>query len=855
MIPVGVRYIIHVLIILLLFVILSCKTSNRHPSVKLNKSKHDKASILLEKINHLNETGKYAEAIPLAKALLELVKKEKGPNHQGVVACLNVLGGLYNSLGDYSKAELNLRRSLELIVKLEGMNSPAVATSLGLLSKVYINLGDFNKAKPLAKEALLIREKTYGKDHFMISTSLNTLGEIHLNLNEYEEAEPLFIRAIEIRKKHQNAHSLLIVINNLARLYYNIQNYESAKMLADTGLELGKNALGNNHIHIAETLNLLGIINAALGDYESAFQYMKDAQIIHLQSIDHMKGFTSEKQKLEFIAKMNKDLYIFLSLIFSELTESPDSIKEGLNIVLKRKGIVLEVQKQFQKALLSGDKKALMTFNKLSEVRSILSKLAFTAPDDTAILSFKDKMHRLKVEKDHLEVQLSTYSNPYTLYLKKADANCFNVASALPRNSALIEIIRIRDFNFNTKVVEKKRWGNETYYGFILKSATPNKVQFVKLGNADYIDSAISSYKKAIKDFGNIEQEEAIEITSRTYRTLFLPIEKKLDGISKIFISPDANLNLLPFEILLQPNERFLVEDFTVNYLTCGRDLLGFQSHSAESQASVIIGNPDFDLDIQKKIQIPDQSDVQDYTYKNTIDSNQLGKMHFEPLLGAEKEALLIADLIGHDNVKLYLGKEATGDIFMQIKNPKFLHIATHGFFLSEDKLDVSQSQNQRGFKKAQKKKIRKEFQIENPLLRAGLAFAGANKVLEGKSHVNGIITAEKILGLRLLGTDMVVLSACETGLGKIKGGEGVFGLRRAFTQAGARSLVMSMWSVPDLETSELMANFYRNIIFGKMNRAQALRQAIVQQIGIVRKRYGMAYPFYWGAFIFMGEY
>ena len=101
----------------------------------------------------------------------------------------------------------------------------------------------------------------------------------------------------------------------------------------------------------------------------------------------------------------------------------------------------------------------------------------------------------------------------------------------------------------------------------------------------------------------------------------------------------------------------------------------------------------------------------------------------------------------------------------------------------------------------------------------------------------------------------MVVLSACETGLGKIKGGEGVFGLRRAFTQAGARSLVMSMWSVPDLETSELMANFYRNIISGKMNRAQALRQAIVQQIGIVRNRYGMAYPFYWGAFIFMGEY
>ena len=121
--------------------------------------------------------------------------------------------------------------------------------------------------------------------------------------------------------------------------------------------------------------------------------------------------------------------------------------------------------------------------------------------------------------------------------------------------------------------------------------------------------------------------------------------------------------------------------------------------------------------------------------------------------------------------------------------------------------------------------------------------------------HVDdGIVTSEEILGLQLRGTDMVVLSACDTGLGEVKTGEGVFGLRRAFTQAGARSLVMSMWAVPDKETKELMVEFYKNILSGKMNRCQALRQAALKEMTIVKERYGYANPFFWGAFVFMGE-
>jgi len=149
-----------------------------------------------------------------------------------------------------------------------------------------------------------------------------------------------------------------------------------------------------------------------------------------------------------------------------------------------------------------------------------------------------------------------------------------------------------------------------------------------------------------------------------------------------------------------------------------------------------------------------------------------------------------------------------------------------------------------------------KKIKIENPLLRSGIALAGANTALKSgdSKESDGIVTAEKILGLRLRGTDMVVLSACDTGIGEVRAGEGVFGLRRAFTQAGAKSLVMSMWSVPDKETKELMVEFYKNIQSRQMNRCQALRQAALKEMEIVKDRYGYANPYYWGAFVFMGE-
>ena len=215
---------------------------------------------------------------------------------------------------------------------------------------------------------------------------------------------------------------------------------------------------------------------------------------------------------------------------------------------------------------------------------------------------------------------------------------------------------------------------------------------------------------------------------------------------------------------------------------------------------------------------------------------------------------------MGRKQSENYMGKEALEETFMNTTGPEILHLATHGFFLNDRKSPGSgrgwQAADLLAMDDNSPNLIEGKINVENPLLRSGILLAGAKRsLISGNAGNNdGIVTAAEILGLNLHGTKMVVLSACDTGLGEVKSGEGVFGLRRAFTQAGAKSLVMSLWKVPDRETKELMVQFYRNIKSGTMNRCQALRQAILDQMKIVQQRYGYANPRYWGAFVFMGE-
>jgi CHAT domain-containing protein len=342
------------------------------------------------------------------------------------------------------------------------------------------------------------------------------------------------------------------------------------------------------------------------------------------------------------------------------------------------------------------------------------------------------------------------------------------------------------------------------------------------------------------------------------YRQVFAPIQRELGSAKEIFVAPDGNLNLLPFEVLQGPDGKFLIEDYTFYYLGSGRDLLGFGTSQTTGGKALLIGDPSFDLGAEEKAstlrQLAMTAGTDDAVAKRSTD---LRGFQFAPLPGTRQEVQAIHALLGVDKADLFTDKAALEEVLRQHGTPRILHLATHGFFLSDQDIaslrDDDRGMRQLGLGPALPARVGK---IENPLIRSGIALAGANRALATSDlgQSDGLVTAEKILGLRLRGTDLVVLSACETGLGDVKNGEGVFGLRRAFTQAGAKSLVMSMWAVPDQETQELMVRFYENMLSGELNRAQALRQAALAQMPVIKARYGAAHPSYWGAFVFLGE-
>jgi len=844
--------------------------------------------------------GDYSKAETLCKRSLVIMEKELGPNHSNVGKILNNLAVLYQALGDYSKAEPLYKRALAIQENALGLNHHDVGKILNNLAQVYQALGDYSKAEDHLERALTIREKALGPNHPDVAQTLSNLAELYRIQENYAKAVPPIIRSLAIYEKTLGPNHLDFarVLNNLALIVQIAGDYSKAEILYKKSLEIRKKVLGPDHPDVAHSLNNLAVLchatpncskeahlfkkslaimektfgldnpdvshmlnnMAVVYAYEGAFPKAGDifVQALNIDSklIDQTMGFTSEEQKIKFIAMKRPPLNAFLSLVSQHLSEIPSMKKSALNLWLKRKGVILEVQRRFQEALFyTDDPETLETFYELSRVRTQLSRLTFAKPDEKNLNTYRKRIEDLKGQKEKLEAKLSRLSQAFALNRKIVKADCEKLSNALPANSVLVEFARVKMFDFKAK--NKGKWKPAHYLAFVLHAGNGENVGMIDLGDANEIDQAVSELRKAISSM----EEKAKKTSKKVYNLVFASLKKEIGAKREIFISPDGNLNLIPFEVLQGPDGRYLIENYTFNYLAAGRDLLGFdQAWDKQTGKALLIGDPDFDMTMEERKPLLKKLALTRVKGKETPRrSIDMGKFRFDRLPATKKEVESIKSLLGKENAFLYTGKEALEEVLKKHKPPRIVHLATHGFFLKDQdtwailpKMPGRAAYSFTMPKPGTKKKII----IENPMLRSGFALAGANRAgeLAGLPADDGIVTSEEILGLRLRGTEMVVLSACDTGLGEIKAGEGVFGLRRAFTQAGARSLIMSLWQIPDKETSELMEEFYRNVLKRKMNRCQALRQAALKQMKIAKDRYGYPYPFVWGGFVMVGD-
>jgi CHAT domain-containing protein len=390
----------------------------------------------------------------------------------------------------------------------------------------------------------------------------------------------------------------------------------------------------------------------------------------------------------------------------------------------------------------------------------------------------------------------------------------------------------------------------------------------IDLGFAQPIDSLILAYRQEIKNVTNLgvrQREDAEQrvtsITQKLYCLLFAPIKAALLDSGTIYCASDGLLHLLPFEILVDDNGKYLMESYQFNYLGSGRDLLRF-SEVSKTGAMYVFAHPNFDgkpaIEAAKKESLLAAGELV-LPSENVQRSRDWRGGKFTPLDGTVAEAHAIQSLFNLNERQMFFDLKASEENLLSLKSPWRLHIATHGFFLNDIASIASFDQSLTSFISTDFNQPRLQQAVakwENPLLRSGLALAGANTIGQKQDSTqtyDGIATAYEISGMNLQGTDLVVLSACETGLGEVQNGEGVFGLRRTFQLAGAQTVVMSLWKVPDNETKELMIDFYTRLKNGE-GKSQALRNAQLAMMRKQKEKYGLAHPYFWGAFICAGN-
>jgi CHAT domain-containing protein len=383
------------------------------------------------------------------------------------------------------------------------------------------------------------------------------------------------------------------------------------------------------------------------------------------------------------------------------------------------------------------------------------------------------------------------------------------VQAAIPRDAALIEIERYRPLK--AKPDQSGIWEADRYVAYVLKRE--GEPAWVELGDAAQIDRDVNHLRAALRTGSDFR-----ELARAMDEAVLRPIRRLLGDVRNVLISPDGALNLVPFAALIDEQKHFAVESFTFTYLTSGRDLLRLETHSASRQGPVVIANPQFDQTG------PTVSIVPVTPSKDGSRSREFQE-RFVPLDATADEARDVSALLS--GARVLTGVQATESALKQLRGPSILHVATHGFFLQkppEQKRMPDDQHAPASINGAPTMTI-----SENPLLRSGLALAGANQ-RDGGNGEDGILTALEATGLDLWGTKLVVLSACETGVGDVQNGEGVYGLRRALVLAGAESEMISLWKVNDDATRDLMVDFYKRLESG-VGRSEALRQVQLKML------------------------
>lgn len=811
-------------------------------------------------------TGNYQDANKYLNEQIKIKEARLGNANRNLIVPYNQLGNLFLITGDYTSAEKYVRKAQAISLAIFGDSSIKFSESLKLLENIYTAIGDYERAEDAIKKVVEIQEAKFGMNHAIVANSLNDMAMVKfLNKKSKEEVEKLFLQSLSIIKKTlgDQTPQYAEVLKNISLFYLETGRIKEAEkdleQLNNFWLEkLGKgnihtaeiNMLQGNilcakgkyldaknkfiegkniyasifdtfHPHYVKALSRIGQMNYILGEYKSCIKTLDETTSIYLNFIKKYFPSLSEREKNKFWSLIRNDFEFYNTLAVTLQASNPELLSNAYNFALHTKALLLNSSIKIRERIInSKDPVLIKKYENWVAKKEFLVTVISMSLDQRKANQVDVKSIEKEIEM--MEKDLSASSELFSIGSEhEFSLGWEDIRESLQPNEVAVEMIRFRKFTTT--------FSDSIYYAALLITPqSKSHPELVLFKNGKDLESKfIKYYRNAIR----LKSEDQL-----SYIHFWEPFGNMIKEKNTVYFSPDGVFSQINIETLRSPEGNYLADRNDIVLINSTRDIFQNERQAKIKKGNVetsaigvsLFGNPTY------------YNNAADSTFEHS--STAAVKRTIQQLPGAEREVKALFDLLQSSkwNPALYMENDAQEEIVKNMKSPKVFHIATHGFFLEDTEYGNDEMEG-----------INENRASSNPLMRAGLLLRNGGRLIEHDNVYDfnledGILTAYEAMNLNLDKTDLVVLSACETGLGEIQQGEGVYGLQRSFQVAGAKSIIMSLFKVSDEITQELMYNFYQKWIATGDKRKSFL---------LAKKEIKTKYPepIYWGSFVMIG--
>ena len=735
--------------------------------------------------------GRYNESEKQFSNAISVIEGNKQQVSLPYAIVMNNQAMLFQCLGRYEQAEKNMLKVLDM-GEQAGAKSKNKLRFYSNLALLYQQMGKYDKAEEIYMK---MQGKIMDKTTSEFANLLNNIAILYLVMGREEKVEQMLQRSAELYKKNftENSPAYAKVISDLGNYYRYKSRYDEAKPLLENALRIREQSLGSDHPLFAQSQEDMAILYWKIKDFDNAYSLYHNVMEKSLDFINRYFPPMSEAEKTKYWDLLSPRFQRYYNFALDASTQKKEVVDDMFGYRVATKGLLLSSTRRINESILSsGNEQLIKDYATWIDQKEILTRLYVFSKEELQEQGIN--LDSLENAVNDMEKRLSETSKDFSQFYFASKVKFTDIQNKLKPDEALVEIIRVR--NFNQAFTDSSK-----YVAMVITKNNPRPKLLIMNDGLEMETKYFKTYRKSMQNRINDEQ---------SYGHYWTEIEPEVKGKKKIFVSHDGIYNQVNLYTLKKTGSDYLISQYDIVLIGNPKDIVTDHSGKSAGKKAILIGFPDFGAD------------------KNLA-----------PLPATKVEVDGINDVLKLSGYQVneYIQKDATENNLKSSHEMSVLHIATHGFFFP----DVEKASWPIG--------VSADNAKDNVLLRSGLMLTGVSEADKLNptmdSANNGVMTSYEAMNLDLKGTKLVVLSACETGLGEVKAGEGVYGLQRAFLVAGADALIMSLWKVDDAATQQLMNNFYANWIKNG-DKQKSFKQAQLQLMTKYKE------PYYWGAFVMM---